>query len=208
VYNTETMGHLERQRIIAAENFVRQLKNLNIPSGCFHASILAMGGSNIHLHDVVCSYENKAGIPNLDAYLHAQGLSLSLSLRLDRPLSMSQAKKMLETPKVVITDLNTCQNPNPRVVGLLFAFGEYQNEPPHVVGVLPRGDMTRNLRNILKSEDSHVVIDTSCACQPIYTMTVKNIAENLNAFILNGIDVSMHIVTKFTSWDRGRYSLM
>jgi len=182
--------------LLPTEDFVRQLKILNIPSGCFHASILAMGGSNIHLHDVLCSYENKAGIPNLDAYLHAQGLSLSVSLRLDRPLSMSQTKKMLETPKVVITDLNTCRNPNPRVVGILFAFGEYQNEPPHVVGVLPRGDMTRNLRSILKKEDAHVVIDTS-RTQPIYTMTVKNIAENLNVFILNGINVSMHIVTKF-----------
>ena len=193
------MGHQERQRIIKTREFVEQLENLNIPSGCLQASILAMGASNIHLYDVIYSYENKVGIQNRDAYLHSQGLSLSVSLKLDQPLSINQMKKAIETPKSIFAGLDTFQNPNSRVVGILFAFGEYQDKPAHVVGILPRGDMTKNLRKILKKEKSHMVVDTSHAGKPIYFMTVENITDNLNALILNGVDVSMHVVTKLRS---------
>lgn len=190
------MGHIERQRISNTRKFVTQLGNLDVPSGCFQASILAMGGSSIHLHDVVTSYENRVGIQNIPAYLFKQGLSIGSSLIIDMPLSLSQTRKMLESPKVVITELNPKDNSDKRVVGMLFAFGEYRNEPPHVIGILPREDMTRNLRRILKNADSHLIIDTSLVNEPVYIMPTEDIARNLNAFIINNISVSLHIVTK------------
>lgn len=193
------MGHIERQRIIETKKLVQQLGVLGVPSGCLHASILAMGASNIHIHDVVTSFENNTGIPNLQAYLHYQGLSLGGSIGLDRPLSLSQTKRVLETPKSVVHELNDNRNFGKRVAGILIAFGNYNDEPPHVVGILPRGDMTRNLRRILKKDDSHVVVDTSSNVKPIYPMTIKSITENLNAFILNHIDVSLHVVTRLNN---------
>lgn len=150
------------------------------------------GGQNVHLLDVIYSHENMIGVQNLDAFLHKQGLSLNGSMKIDRPLSLSQTKKILESPKEVVAGINN--NKLFRVAGVLFSFGEYENEAPHVVGVLPRGDMTKNLRRILKDNQSHIVVDTSRAHDPVYPMTVKNIAENLNAFILNKIDVSFHLI--------------
>ena len=67
-----------------------------------------------------------------------------------------------------------------RVVGLLFAFDGYNEVPPHVIGVLPRGDMTRNVRRILQKTDSHMIVDTSLAGEPIYTMSIKDITNSLN----------------------------
>jgi hypothetical protein len=56
--------------------------------------------------------------------------------------------------------------------------------------------MTRNLREILKRNNSHVIVDTSVADDPIYLMKVDDITNNLNALIVNGIDVSLHFVTR------------
>ncbi len=191
------MGHAERQRIIETRNFVSHLTKLDIPSGCLHSAIVAMGGQNMHLIDVVFAHESRVGVRNLDAFLHKQGLLLSGSVKIDRPLSLSQTKKLLESPKEIVAGINN--HMLFRVAGVLFSFGEYENEPPHVVGVLPRGDMTKNLRTILKENRSHVVVDTSRAHDPVYQMTLKNIAENLNAFVLNKIDVSFHVIGRLKS---------
>lgn len=39
------MGHNERQRILKTRTFVSHLVNLDIPSGCLHSAIVAMGGA-------------------------------------------------------------------------------------------------------------------------------------------------------------------
>ncbi len=155
-----------------------------------------MGGSNIHIHDVMKLQEYNTGIPNLHAYLKIQGLGIGGSLGLDHPLSLSQTKRVLESPRTIIMELNNSHNIGKRIAGILIAFGEYKDEPPHVVGILPRGDMTKNLRRILKKDKSHVIVDTSCANRPIYPISLKGITENINAFILNKIDVSLHVVTR------------
>lgn len=183
------MGHLERKRIITTIDFVEQLRIMKIPSGCLHACILAMGGTDVRLDD--------ADIPiaSIDAYLSDQKLAVNTSLEIDRPVSLSQTKKLLESPKSIITELNA-NNSDQKIAGVLFAFGGYKNESPHVIGILPRETMTRNLRKQLKTSGEHVVVDTSRLGQPIYRMTPEDITKNLNAFILNDIGVSAHIVTR------------
>jgi PHP family Zn ribbon phosphoesterase len=196
MYNASLMGNIERQRIVKTKDFVEQLDLGQIPLGCLQASLLAMGGEDIHFHEAVDLYEKMIGIPNIDAYIKNKGLKLSTSLHVTKPLSISHGRKMLQNPKTIAVERDYKSNLSSRIVGLLFAFGEYDKEPPHIVGVLPRGDMTRNLRKILKAEDAHVVVDTSQPTKSVYLMATKSIVQNLNAFILNDIPVSLHIVAR------------
>lgn len=77
------MGHTERQRILRVRDLVSHLVKLDIPSGCLQSATVAMGGQ-VHLIDVISSYESMTGVPNLDAFLYKQGLSLNGSVKIDR----------------------------------------------------------------------------------------------------------------------------
>jgi len=190
------MGHIERVRIKNTLHFVKQLGELKVPSGCLQASLLAMGAADIHLQDVVYQHEHQTGIKNVDAYLHDHKLALGASFSLKNPFTTTTVADLLDNPGVILAQSDYNHNSGKRIAGLLLAFGEYDQEPPHVIGILPRNDMTRNLREILKRDNSHVIVDTSVADDPIYLMKVDDITNNLNALIVNGIDVSLHFVTR------------
>ena len=190
------MGHTERLRIKRTQHFVDQLEELKLTSGCLQACLLAMGAKNIHLLDILKQNERQVGISHMDAYLKGQGFEIGASYVLDSPVNYHQIKDILNNPGVANARANYEINSGKRIAGLLFALGKNRENAPHIIGVLPRGDMTRNLRSVLKKTDSHLIIDTSLAGEPIYTMKTSDITSNLNELITNKITVSLHIVTR------------
>lgn len=188
------MGHIERTNIQMAIDFKRNLVDWEFRNGCVHTVLVAMG-ADVHMHDVVSQSEHGIVFPNIHAYFAAYGLELSMSYRVAKPVSLNAMRAMLEHPKEELLKKTPSIPPEKLVKGYILDFGDDTHVDPHVIGILPRGKMTRNLRRLLKRDDAYAVVDSSTTGDAVYPMTLTNIVHNVNALVLNGIPTTFHIVT-------------
>lgn len=189
VYGTCRTHHIQ-----SALDFKNNLSNWGFKNGCLHTVLVAMG-ADVHMHDVVAQAEYGEAFPNIHAYFAAYGLELSMSYRIARPMSLNAMRVMLEYPKEELR-IRYPQIPSDKQVkGYILDFGDDAQVDSHVVGILPRSRMTRNLRRILKRDDAYAVVDSSTTGHAVYRMTLKNIVENVNTLVVHNIPTTFRIVT-------------
>lgn len=192
------MGLKERYHVRNMHALVKEIRSLGIEGGCVEATMTAMG-SLMTLKDIVSYPPEKA---NPRSYFAKHGLTLASGYKLTQPISDDAMRDHLIHPKTFLTHHE--KNFGGALAGLLITIGRVDDEDPHIIGVLPRQQMPRDVRRQLKKHDAHVIVDTRSGGSPSYRMTTTNIAENVSSLVANNISVEL-IVVMFLKTIKGKF---
>lgn len=194
------MGLEMRYNVRSAQHFVRQLSAMDLHTGCLQTALRAMGAP-VHLHDAIDQAEHKLTPERAVGYFAQYGLELNGTYELALPVSVGEMRRRLGAPIAELAALDHTVH-GKRLAGLLFYIGSREDNQPHVIGVLPRDYLPRDVRKRLHRIDAHLVVDTSFGRTPVYSMTTRNITDNVNEFLVHNIPVSLGVVTRLEHYRR------
>lgn len=169
------MSFYTRENLRRANHLHEHARRSQIDFDCLPVSLLALGATEIEFADLLNSEFKKPSL--LEDVLERNGLKINWQL----PLQAGTAPEILEylLDRAAGNDLPQ-QYPGGTLAGFLLIdhYPWETDRPFHVVAILPRDQMPRDMRRFLKQKQAYTVVDTSSDGE--LKVTTRQLAHHTN----------------------------